>query len=599
MKTLSKSDFILGRSCATKLYFKENGYEMNTADNEFVQYLAEGGYIIGKYAQLMYPDGVLVDTLNKEDAIRQTNELLQQENAIVFEAAIAFEKVFFRADILIKQGNHFHLLEVKAKSYNPTEKFKESEFKKYIEDALFQAIILEKAYPDNYLDVGLLLMDKSRTTAIDHLHDYFSITIEDGRYGAEANFELGSHFHEQLVKDNLLTEFLLNDRLEKERNKLTQAIEALSNLYQDGDCELLRVPINKDCKGCEFRLGKDNDGFSECWGDLGKVEPHLFDLYYQGGLKDQGANHLISNKTVSLYDVTREMVTKQDETMGSRGQRQWVQIENTRKNTEWFDATSLREVTDLPYPLFFIDFETAKSALPPYQGMRPYETIAFQWSCHILRSPDQPLEHHEFISTDKEFPNFKFAEALMNLVGNNRNLFMWATHENTTLKEIREQMDIYGYSNPELAAWLDQIVKFDKKDEGWFIDLNKKTLDAYFNPDMKGRTSIKVTLPAVWNNHSYLHTHSWFDDYLSYDEQGDVQSPYKSLQERIEVVEEVEIVEEGTGAMRAYFEMMFGPYAHKPEVTQSWKDSLLEYCKLDTLSMVVIWHHWYVLTRKE
>ena len=49
---------------------------------------------------------------------------------------------------------------------------------------------------------------------------------------------------------------------------------------------------------------------------------------------------------------------------------------------------------------------------------------------------------------------------------------------------------------------------------------------------------------------------------------------------------------EGTGAMRAYFEMMFGQFSSDPAIKERWKQSLLNYCKLDTLSMVIIWYHW-------
>ena len=39
------------------------------------------------------------------------------------------------------------------------------------------------------------------------------------------------------------------------------------------------------------------------------------------------------------------------------------------------------------YPLHFIDFETTISALPFHKGMRPYEAVAFQWSCHTIKKP--------------------------------------------------------------------------------------------------------------------------------------------------------------------------------------------------------------------
>jgi hypothetical protein len=51
-------------------------------------------------------------------------------------------------------------------------------------------------------------------------------------------------------------------------------------------------------------------------------------------------------------------------------------------------------------------------------------------------------------------------------------------------------------------------------------------------------------------------------------------------------------VHEGTGAMRAYQEMMYGADKNDPEKKKMWAGLLQRYCKLDTLSMVLILEHW-------
>ena len=37
---------------------------------------------------------------------------------------------------------------------------------------------------------------------------------------------------------------------------------------------------------------------------------------------------------------------------------------------------------------------------------------------------------------------------------------------------------------------------------------------------------------------------------------------------------------------------MFGAERHDAAVQAAWRQLLLEYCKLDTLAMVLIWEHW-------
>ena len=59
-KILSKSDFKVARSCPTKLYYKKHGYPSANDGNEYMEYLAEGGYAVGKLATLHFPDGIRI-----------------------------------------------------------------------------------------------------------------------------------------------------------------------------------------------------------------------------------------------------------------------------------------------------------------------------------------------------------------------------------------------------------------------------------------------------------------------------------------------------------------------------------------------------------
>jgi len=57
-------------------------------------------------------------------------------------------------------------------------------------------------------------------------------------------------------------------------------------------------------------------------------------------------------------------------------------------------------------------------------------------------------------------------------------------------------------------------------------------------------------------------------------------------------LEETEVVAEGTEAMKAYYEIMYGDYRDNPKVQANWRDLLLSYCELDTMAMVIIWTYW-------
>jgi len=299
---------------------------------------------------------------------------------------------------------------------------------------------------------------------------------------------------------------------------------------------------------------------------------------------------LINQEKVSFWDIDVESFKNIKGELGSRGQRQFIQYENTKSNKEWISDELSNELQKLKYPLHFIDFETYRGAIPHHKGMRPYELIAFQWSCHTIVSPDAEPTHSEWLNIDYEFPNFRFAESLMEQIKDSGTPLMWSPFENSILKEILDQMDVFGYKNDRLKKWLINITK-DKTRKGRFADMNDLTLKHYFHPDMKGKTSIKKVLPAVWNNNSYLHSIPWFKKYSSSDKSVIV-NPYDTLSPIISELESEEVVTDGTGAMRAYHELMFGTSTDKPERKEQLKNLLLQYCELDTMAMVIIWKYW-------
>ena len=140
------------------------------------------------------------------------------------------------------------------------------------------------------------------------------------------------------------------------------------------------------------------------------------------------------------------------------------------------------------------------------------------------------------------------------------------------------------------------------KRKGRLIDMSRTCEKAYIHPDCKGKVSIKKILPAIWNNHhnSDLHSHDWFKDYFKKDEEGKIMDPYKSLNPVKEFLETAEleaedIVSDGTAAMKAYFELMYGRGNNNPTKKDEIKSLLLQYCKLDTLAMVIIYQYWSMI----
>jgi len=610
---LSKSDFKTARECPTKLYYKKKGYPSFKEGNEFMEMLAEGGHLIGCYAQLMYPDGIEIKTEKGTSvALTETKKLLDEnENIVLFEAAIESNGKIIRIDILKKTENTFNLIEVKSKSWDSSDKDQGKRIDdSYYEDVAFQVHVLKEAYPGYHVNPFLYMPDKSKYAETDALPGYFTVMRDEQnatkgfkKLEVKFNYTLGSIEHKKIMNSSLMELVDVSGNVAQCEAVISNAsAEFLKSLSPD--LSKTQAELDTNCFKCEYRV-KDEftpNGFRECFGKLADPSPHISELYHLGSirdkLRDKYGNQLIGSGKTGLFDVDPEALSKSDGTFGARGTRQLVQIENTRSNREWVSDQMKAELNSWQYPLYFIDFETSTSPLPFHKNMRPYETIAFQWSCHIVRAPGGKPEHHEWINTEQSFPNFEFARKLMQLIGHNGTPLMWATHENTTLRTILDQMDHREHIDEELRLWLESIVKRDKNDDGRFVDMNNFTLRHYFHPDMKGKTSIKKVLPAIWNNNDFLHEIPWFSKYSKF-KNGKPISPYDKLMEMMHVEENAETVKDGTGAMRAYLEMMFGSGQNDQKVKDNWKDLLLQYCELDTMAMVIIWTHWMEVVKKK
>jgi hypothetical protein len=592
-KILSKSDFKVARSCPTKLYYKKKGYPTLNEENEYLEYLAEGGYAVGELATMHFPEGIRIQNeLGLESAISQTLDALQQENITLFEAAILVNDKVAAIDILVKKGNHFEIIEVKSKSYDSDNPGFKKEWEEYLEDIAFQRELLQEAFPDARIDAFLFVPDKAKRTSIEGLNTLFELQEVEAHNKFKFYNILFLGDPEEIRRDEFMVKVNVNEQVSKLSPIVKNAMKLYSKSLQKG--EKLMAPLNIKCFGCEYNHGEEKNGFRECWRGMPEPEHHIRDVFRLGNIKEDKesvADRLISGKNLSMDDLPEKAFE------GTWGERRLIQIKNTRNKTEWISQELKDEISTWKYPLHFIDFETSITALPFHKGMRPYEMCAFQWSCHTINQPGAEPIHGEWLNVEPSFPSFVFAESLMEKVGTEGTFLMWATHENTTLRNIYHQMEEYGYQNPKLEQWLKQIVRFDKNDNGAFIDMNDLTLKHYFHPLMKGRTSIKVTLPAVLAANGSQRTLRWlkeFDegvDLLHYDADGNIEDPYHHLP-KIDLIEKAEIINGGTGAMRAYEDMLFGKSKHIPEIKEAYEKALLRYCKLDTLAMVIIWEHW-------
>jgi hypothetical protein len=611
MRKLSKSDFKVASNCITKLYYKKKGFPSSSDGNDYLRFLADGGHQVGKLATMQYPDGKDINTGNDHEAAkRQTKAFLENENITLFEPLIEIDQKIIRIDILNKVGNHYELIEVKSKSFHSDKDIIEQKKKlnEYIMDLAYQYYVLHEYLSQNEksftITPYLFLPDKSKRSKIEGLNSMFRIREED--FSGKKFRAISVDVEDVHKKDIESEDLMVLVPLYEEVISLQEEVAQMSSTYIRSLNPVLiknQAPLTKKCFSCEYNRANEefkDSGFELCWKDKDDPEHSIIDLYYAGSLgkKSLGienlVDHLIEVNRLSLDDIPDEFISS-----GTRGIRQRIQMEYTELQEEYF-SDRMSEDLEWDYPLHFIDFETATAALPYHKGMSPYEAVAFQWSCHTISQPGAEPEHYEWINLDQKFPNFEFARSLMETIGNEGTVLMWATHENTILRNIFNQMEKYNYVDEELNIWLKGIVKFGKEDQTRLLDMNKFTLEHYFHPKMKGKTSIKKVLPAVLYENTSERISRWLEEFkpdcslLEWNNDGKIMDPYGQLP-TLEVYEEAEkTLNDGGGAMSAYQDILFGLRKNDQEALEAYKKGLLNYCKLDTLAMVIIWEHWRV-----
>lgn len=639
---LTKSGYKIGLSCPTKLYYTgKNEYPDNKMNDPFMQALADGGHQVGELAKYYFPSGHDIATLEHDEAASQTEELLKQDEVIIYEAAIRHENLFIRIDVLVKKNDHFDLIEVKAKSYDSATEpgfigkqgGVNSKWKEYLHDVSFQNHVLSKAYPTASIDSYLMLADKRVKCGTDGLNQKISIKRDKkNRKGVSVS----SSLTEDDLKTKILIQVPVNEAVHIIQNEETfeDNIQIFSDNYKN-DIKI-ESAIGSKCKKCEFIPTNEEEssglksGFKECWTQQLNWKEGDFNDHTVLDIWDfRKTDEFIEKNKIKLKDIVIDDIEiKEDKKPGlSRTQRQWKQIEMGKENNGevYIDIDGLKaEMDSWTYPLHFIDFETSSVALPFHQGRRPYEGIAFQFSHHIVYE-NGDIEHaNEYINTNRgEFPNFEFVRALKKAVGNdNGTIFRYADHENTYLnhiyKQINEQPSAIDDAE-ELCGFIKSIThSSNSADEKWtgsrdMVDMLQLVKRYYYSPETNGSNSIKAILPAILNSSIFLQ-----EKYKSpiYGAAGRIKSlnfldwtwvkyendlivdPYKLLPKLFKDVSDKDYVllteeddlKNGGAAMAAYARMQHEDISDYE--VKELKKGLLKYCELDTFAMVMIYEGW-------
>jgi len=358
-----------------------------------------------------------------------------------------------------------------------------------------------------------------------------------------------------LKKEGLLTKdfFTLFDMTELVvtlQEKILADLYRMNNhieLSDDSNCPLVkRECLKNEPFECEYT--------SICFAHIPKKNA-LYDYFYSHlGFKEGPKKSDITHDT---YDLINEgMVDMLDIPIG------WLQREKNlmqrycvENNYTYYNKKKMKDyLSQLKYPLYFLDFESCPSVLPRLVGESPYTQSVFLYSLHRQDTPTSPLVHTTFLVKDELDHRMELFTKLIEDLGEKGSIIVYnETFERTRMMEASLLFPSLREGLEKAVSRLFDLLKLLKTDVKYFQELGytEEECETYnfYHPDQAGSYSIKTILKILGLDR------------------------YEKLK-----------VQNGTMAATAFLKMISSDSITRDQIAES----LEEYCSTDTYAMVYV-----------
>jgi hypothetical protein len=476
---LSKSRLISAWQCPKKLHLEKHHPELGVITAQMESMFA-GGHKVGAIAQQLYGTAGSVEiAFDFKTMVAETQRLIEDgADFPLFEATFRHENVLVRVDVMIPGADGWRVIEVKAST----------SIKDYhVLDCAIQDWVLRNS-GINVTSISLA-----------HINNQFV-------YPGEGDYA-GLLIEKELTEEVRTLEPRVVELIAKARDAVTGP---MPDIHVGAQC-------NKPYD-CQFQ--------TYCW-----PADTRYPIIGLGGSKAKLGQYVALGAR-DILDVDENSITADT-------QRRIYRV-TCKGEPEILDGAR-QALEALPYPRYYLDFETIAPGVPIWPGTRPYAVIAVQWSCHVEEEGGE-LRHEEFLDLSGEPPMPALAERLLECLGDSGPVLMYTTYEQKVIEGLIELL-------PDLAEPLQNIIN-----RLW--DLKPVVKDNYYHPKMLGSWSIKAVLPTINPDMDYA---------------------------------KLEGIKEGMAASDAFLEAVAATSAatttaRKAEI----EEQLLRYCRFDTEAMVEI-----------
>jgi hypothetical protein len=489
----SKSKLQSHHQCDKKFWFEVHQPCLAQPD-QIQQFNVDRGTAFGDAVRTLYQDGILVADKSSQGALEKTGHYLElfaagQKRVPLFEAAFSYNDVVIRADLLLPADNGaWELIEVKSGQLKPH----------YVRDAAIQALVITKS---NFgVSLSKICVGVPNTNFVYSVWKDFHgiLDLIDVTSDAEVLFES------------------IESEIEHARRTL--------NLPEPPE-----TIVGEHCKKphtCGFvyhctnaYLTPDDDFIVPVW--------HL-------------SRSPLTNIVQNLLPKTRDLAKVNGGELSTAMQLKMKEVASGKPY--YLDPELQAFLTGQPFPRYFLDYETANPPLPLWIGTRPNEPIPFQFSIHVWRELDAPLEHLEFLASTNQDPRPELAQKLIEAINSPGPIFAWNGHQ--VEGPITEKLCAHY---PAGSVELMQIAKSCRDN-----DPLKRFRQWMYFPKMEGDWGLKSIARSILAN-----------------------NPYADLS-----------IKNGIDAMRGYNEyLQMPPGAERATL----KSDLEMYCSVDTAVIVDIW----------
>lgn len=393
---LTKTKLMTGLQCPKKLWFDVN------APTRKDSHLFHIGNRFGDFSRGHYGPGLnLAGNLNSKSAISQTNEALADLFILaIYEAAFLYSDTLVRPDVLLKRGDSWEMVEIKASTSLKEE---------HVRDATIQAYILRSC--------GLALY----TIKIGYINSAFIYKGNNDYAG-------------------LLIEVDITKEVNQNISSVRDWIDALKYLGIKGVTEP-QISVGEQCSSpypCSY--------IDRCEALLPQLANIPISIIPNVGNKL--AREWASKEIYDLRDLPTEAL---------KNPTHKIIQQSHIHNSAWINPETKKKIDGFGWPRFFMDFETVQQGVPLVLDTKPYQALPFQWSIHRWNNQAQRLKLQDgegFLEFYKPDMERAFLTSLIDSLGDTGPIFVHnASFEKTVLKSLILREDCAN-----LKGEVDQVI---------------------------------------------------------------------------------------------------------------------------------------------